>query len=76
LRLRCVLIWKHGWDSAKFGEGLRYSESSRTCSTFANTHETRGVVARNGNKIRRFAMLLCFGGTVLVLFFYVRGSKV
>jgi len=77
LRLRCVLIWKHGWDSlCKFGEGLRYSQSSRTCSTFANTHEIRGVVASYGHKRRRLAMLLCFGYTVLVLLFYVRGSKV
>jgi len=42
----------------------------------ANTHEIHGVVARYGNKKRRFAMVLCFGGTVLVLLFYVRGSKV
>ena len=60
----------------KFGEGLRYSKSSRICSTFANTHEIRGVVARYGNKKRRFEMLLCFGGIVLVLLFCVRGSKV
>jgi len=40
--------------SAKFGEGLRYSRSSRACSTFANTHEIRGVVARYGNKKRRW----------------------
>ena len=65
-----------GTHSARFGEGLRYSQSSRTCSTVANTHEIRGVVARYGNKKRRFAMLLCFGGTVLVLLFYMRGSKV
>ena len=62
-----------GTHSAKFGEGL---QSSHTCSTFANTHEIRGVVARYGNKKCRFAMLLCFGGTILVLLFYVRGSKV
>jgi len=61
--------------SAKFGEGLRYSQSNRTCSTFANTHEILGVVARYGNKKLRFAMILCFGGTVLVLLFYVRGIK-
>ena len=65
-----------GTHSAKFWEGLRNSQSSHTCSTFANTHEYLGVVARYGNKKRRFAMLLCFGGTVLVLLFYVRGSKV
>jgi len=65
-----------GTHSAKFGEGLRYSQSSRTCSTFVNTHEIRGVVARYGNKKRGFAMLLYFGGTVSVLLFYVRGSKV
>ena len=41
-----------------------------------NFCKIRGVVARYGNKKRRFAMLLCFGGTVLVLLFYVRGSKV
>jgi len=62
--------------SAKFGEGLRYSQSSRTCSTFVNTHEIRRVVTRYGNKKRRFAMLLCFRGTVLVLLFYVWGNKV
>jgi len=65
-----------GTHSAKFWECLRNSQSSRTCSTFANIHEILGVVARYGNKKRRFAMLLCFGGTVLVLLFYVRGSKV
>jgi len=65
-----------GTHSAKFGEGLRNSQSSRTCWTFANTHEILGIVARYGNKKPRFAMLLCFGGTVLVLLFYVRGSKV
>jgi len=65
-----------GTHSAKFGEGLRYPQSSRTCSTFASTHGIRGVVTRYGNKKRRFAMLLCFGGKVLVLLFYVRGSKV
>jgi len=75
----CDVYWYGnmvGTQSAKFGEGLRYSQSSRTCSNFANIHEIRGVVARYGNKKRRFAMLLCFGGTVLVLLFYVRGSKV
>jgi len=61
---------------AKFGESLRYSQSSRTCSTFANAHEICGVVARYGNKKRRFTMLLGFGGTVLVLLFYVRDRKV
>ena len=40
-----------------------------------NFCKIRGVVARYGNKKRRFAMLLCFGGTVLVLLFYARGSK-
>jgi len=65
-----------GTHFAKFGEGLQCSQSSRTCSTFATTHKIRRVVARYGNKKRRFAMLLCFGGTVLVLLFYVRGSKV
>ena len=75
----CDVYWYGnmvGTHSAKFGEGLRYSQSSRTCSTFANTHEILGVVAGYGNRKRRFAMLLCFGGTVLVLLFYVRGSKV
>ena len=62
--------------SAKFGKGLRYSQSSRTCSTLANTHEIHGVVARYWNKKLRFAMILCFGGTALVLLFYVRASKV
>jgi len=64
--------------------GLTLRSSGRVCdirsmctrSTFANTHEIRGVVARYGNKKRRFTMLLCFRGTVLVLLFYVRGSKV
>jgi len=65
-----------GTHSAKFGEGLRYSQSGRTCSTFANTHDIRGVVVKYGNRKRRFEMLLCFGGTVLVLLSYVRGSKV
>jgi len=45
-------------------------------STFANAHEILGVVARYGNKKCMFAMLLRLGGTVLVLLFYVRGSKV
>jgi len=68
--------WLGPTHFAKFGEGLRNSQSSRTCSTFANINEILEVVARYGNKKRRFAMLLCFGGTVLVFLFYVRGSKV
>jgi len=65
--------------------GLTLLSSERVCDIrsqvahvqlLRNTHEPRGVVARYGNKKSRFEMLLCFEGTVLVLLFYVRGSKV
>jgi len=67
--------------------GLTLRSSGRVCDICSQvahaqllqtptSDKIRGVVARYGNKKRRFAMLLCFGGTVLVLLFYVRGSKV
>jgi len=65
--------------------GLTLRSSGRVCeipSQVAHVQLLRtptkflGLLRGMETKKRRFAMLLCFGGTVLVLLFYVKGSKV
>jgi len=65
-----------GTHSSKFGEGLRYSQSSRTCSTFANTHEIqegllRGMETKNAGSQCSFVLEVQFW-----CYSYGRASKV
>jgi len=65
--------------------GLTLRSSGRICDIHSQVAHVQllwtptkfvGLLRGMETKKRRFAMLLCFGGTVLVLLFYVRGSKV
>jgi len=63
--------------------GLTLGSSERVCDIRSQATHVQLLrtptkflgLLRGMEKKRRFAMLLCFRGTVLVLLFYVRGSK-
>ena len=64
-----------GTHSAKFGEGLRTRSQVPHVQLLRTHTKFVGLLRGMETKKRRFATLLCFGGTVLVLLFYVRGTK-